>query len=151
MPVTGGPYLTCAFFCERVLKEHDGVLSIIRIVDRWNIAGPTPLLGPTIIQATFVLTFKAGFYRGQAQLTVTPITPSNKRLEPIMVSLLFEDPEEKGVGVVQPIAFPVEEVGAYWFEVAIAKQGGLPPEIATCVPMRIAYLQIAGSTPANPS
>ena len=29
-----GPYLSAAFFCEKVLVEQDGVKSAIRIVDR---------------------------------------------------------------------------------------------------------------------
>ena len=150
MPITGGPYLVAAFFCERVLREQDGVLSFIRVVDRWNITGTTPSMGPTVIQAFMVLLFKGGFYRGQAHLTITPVTPSNNRLQTINVPLLFEDPEERGTGATTPLAFPVDEVGAYWFEVALAKEK-LPPEPMTCVPMRIAYLQISGPTQAAPS
>jgi hypothetical protein len=37
----GGPYLNAALLCEKVLQERDGVLSIIRIIDRaqhvWSI------------------------------------------------------------------------------------------------------------------
>ncbi|MGH9740926.1 MAG: hypothetical protein ACRD51_01105, partial [Candidatus Acidiferrum sp.] len=38
----GGPYLQMACFCEKVLNEKDGVLSIIRVIDRLtvNASGP---------------------------------------------------------------------------------------------------------------
>jgi len=29
-----GPYLQAALLCERVMQEKDGVLSVIRIIDR---------------------------------------------------------------------------------------------------------------------
>ncbi len=32
-PERGGPYVTQAIFCERVLQEKDGVLSPIRVID----------------------------------------------------------------------------------------------------------------------
>ena len=33
-PFERGPYIQVAAFCERVLQEADGVVSLIRIVDR---------------------------------------------------------------------------------------------------------------------
>ena len=35
-------YLQMAVFCEKVLREADGVLSVIRIVDRFTVGGATP-------------------------------------------------------------------------------------------------------------
>jgi hypothetical protein len=79
MPITDGPYLTAAFLCEKVLREADGVLSAVRIVDRWNINGPTETLTPAVIQASLVLMFKSGIYRGSAQLTITRSPHSRTR------------------------------------------------------------------------
>lgn len=152
MPITGGPYLASAFFCEKVLREQDGVLSIVRIVDRWNIQGPTQEMVPTVIQAFLVILFKSGTYRGQAQLTITPISPSNVRMQPIMLPVLFEGEDERGAGIVVPMGFPVQEHGTYWFEVATTFPGGLPPQVATAIPMKVAYLQIGPmGPPANPT
>ena len=150
MPITGGPYLTAAFFCERVLREQDGVLSAIRIVDRWNINGPTPTMAPTVIQIFLTVLFHCGIYRGQAQVIITPIAPSNLRLQTVILPVLFEDADDRGAGIIMPIGFPVQEDGTYWFEVAISKQS-LPPEVVTFIPMRIVYLQIAGPTPVPPN
>lgn len=146
MPVSGGPYLVAASFCDKVLQEADGVLSLIRLVDRWNIVGPTATMSPTVIQGTLVVLFKSGIARTSAQLTVTPISPGNARLQPIVAPLLFEGDDERGAGIVLPIGFPVQEPGLYWFEVALAVTGG-EPEIMTFIPMRIVYLQTGSMTP----
>lgn len=144
MPITGGPYLTTAFFCEKVLREADGVLSAIRIVDRWNINGPTETLtAPVVIQASMLIMFKSGIYRGNAQLTIVPISPqTNTRMQQVVVPVLFEGEDDKGVNVVAPLAFPVHEDGIYWFEVTLQGQA-LPARVVTAIPMRIAYLQVA--------
>ena len=33
-PFELGPYVQVAAFCERVLRESDGVMSLVRVVDR---------------------------------------------------------------------------------------------------------------------
>ena len=155
MPISGGPYLTAALFCEKILQERDGVLTAVRIVDRWNINGPTEtLVAPAIIQAHLLLMFKSGVYRGNAQVTVVPISPqSNQRMQAIVIPVLFEGEDDKGVNIAAPLAFPVQEDGTYWFEVSLAGQA-LPMHTITAIPMRIAYLQIgpmgAPQPPANP-
>ena len=151
MPITGGPYLAAAFFCEKLLQEQDGVISAIRIVDRWNVTGPTQDMVPTVIQAFLVVLFKSGIHRGQAQITITPISPSNVRMQPIMLPVLFEGEDERGAGIGIPMGFPVQEHGTYWFEVALAIGSGAA-QIVTAIPMRVAYLQIGPmGPPANPS
>lgn len=150
MPVSGGPYLVAACFCDKVLREADGVLSLIRIVDRWNIVGSTPTMTPTTVQGSLVILFKSGILRASAQLTITPITPSNERSEPIVAPLLFEGDDERGTGVVIPMGFPVRDPGLYWFEVALAAQGG-QSEVLTFIPMRIVYLQTGPMMPPLPS
>jgi len=146
MPITGGPYLTAAFFCDKVLREQDGVLSTIRIVDRWNVNGPTEEMPTTILQTNLVILLKAGVYRGNTQVTITPITPSNNHLQPVVFPVLFEDIDEKGAGVILPMAFPAQESGVYWFEITLGGQA-LQPRVITAIPMRVAYLQMVNPIP----
>ena len=68
MPITGGPYLQAALLCEKALQETDGVVSVIRIVDRWFVSGPTEEMLQTAIQATMELMFKSGFHRGPKKI-----------------------------------------------------------------------------------
>jgi len=42
MPFERGSYLITAVFCEQVLQEASGVLSLIRIVDRMTITSSGP-------------------------------------------------------------------------------------------------------------
>jgi len=140
MPVSGGPYLMAAFFCERVLQERDGVVSFIRAVDRWNVVGPTPTMNPTIIPTTLVVLFRSGVMRGSAVVTVTPISPSNQRMQAINASVNFEGDDERGCGITLPVGFPVNEPGVFWFEVGLSAQGGASA-VLTNIPMRIVYLQ----------
>ena len=150
MPITGGPYLVSAFFCEKLLQEADGVPSAIRIIDRWNVNGPAETMPTTIIQGTLVITMKSGVYRGNAQITISPITPSNNRLPPVVFPVLFEGEDDRGVGVVLPMAFPAQESGVYWFEISVSGQA-LAQYIATALPMRVAYFQmVAPSRPGQP-
>src|SRR5271157_6105192 len=151
MPITGGPYSASAFCCEKLLQEQDGVISAIRIVDRWNVTGPTQDMVPTVIQAFLVVLFKSGIHRGQAQITITPISPSNVRMQPIMLPVLFEGEDERGAGIIIPMGFPVQEHGTYWFEVALTI-GTSAPQVVTAIPLRVAYLQIGPmGPPANPT
>jgi hypothetical protein len=146
MPITGGPYLTNAFLCEKLLQENDGVPSAIRIIDRWNVNGPSDTMPTTIIQGTLVITMKSGVYRGNAQVTITPITPSNNRLPPAVFPVLFEGEDDRGIGVILPMAFPAQESGVYWFEVSLSGQA-LAPQVVTAIPMRVAYLQMVAPRP----
>jgi len=150
MPITSGPYLAAAFFCDKVLREADGVLSAIRIVDRWNVTGPSETMPPTVLQTNLLIMMKSGVYRGQAQLTVTPIAPSNQRLQPITFPVLFEGEDERGNGIALPLAFPAQEDGTYWFEITLSGQA-LPQRVITAIPMRVAYLQAFGAPMPNPS
>jgi hypothetical protein len=148
MPVSGGPYLSAACLCDKVLQEKDGVLSLIRLIDRWNVAGPTPEMGTQLIQTFIAVTFKSGTYRGAAQLTVTPISPSNSRLPSMSWPVFFEGDDERGCGIAIPIGFPVQEHGLYWFEVALSLQH-LPAEVFTYIPMRIAYHHVTSMPSAG--
>jgi hypothetical protein len=137
MPVIGGPYLSSAFFCERVLREQDQVLSFVRVVDRWTLTGATDKMLPHQIETTMVLVWKSGIHRGSSQVAITPTTPSGKVLPPIEVPVVFEGDDDRGTGAILPLAFPVEESGCYWFDVALDGQS------ITQVPMRINYLRVA--------
>jgi hypothetical protein len=137
MPIEGGPYLSAALLCEKVLHEVDGVNSLVRVVDRWTISGPTEDMPQTAIQTTLVLMFKSGIHRGPARLTITPVTPRNATLATIDIPVLFEGDEDRGVNVVIPMAFPVQEAGVYWLGVRLDGQ------IVSHIPLRVIYHRIA--------
>lgn len=136
MPVTGGPYLCAALMCEKVLREGDGVLSFIRIVDKWTVTGAAEVMPPTVIQTNLVLLFKSGIHRGGAQIRVTPTSPTGRVLESMIFPTIFEGDDDRGTAVVAVMGFPASEDGLYWFEVALNEQ------VVTRVPLRVQYLRV---------
>jgi len=76
-----GPYLELAVLCERVLEERDGVLSLVRLVDRLEVTvpGPAGAAGPAAlapVQLFAVVGFKSGQARGRHQLRLTLERPA---------------------------------------------------------------------------
>lgn len=56
MGAFGGPFLSAALLCEKVLVEQDGIKSAIRIIDRVTHA----VLGPTLCDGDSSLDAPAG-------------------------------------------------------------------------------------------
>lgn len=136
MSASGGPYLVAAFFCEKVLREFDGTMSFIRIVDKWTVSGPADTMPPTVIQTTLVILMKSGIHRGSSQITVTPTSPSGALMQTITLPALFEGDDDRGVAIVAGMGFPAQESGLYWFDVAVDGQS------FTRMPLRVSYLRV---------
>ena len=73
---SSGPHLQVAAFCEKVLIETNQVVSLIRLVDRFNVSGPSPEMPPVNLHFFLVISFKAGFIRGKHVVKVIPVSPS---------------------------------------------------------------------------
>lgn len=120
-PFERGPYIQIAAFCERVLRETDGVVSLIRIVDRithTEHGSMAPRDMPEVrYPLTLVLTLKAGAARGRHDVTITPQLPSGETLSPITVGVQMEG-EHRGTGIVSRIDIPYKLEGVYWFTIA---------------------------------
>ena len=60
----------------------------------------------------------------------------------------FEGDEDRGVNVVIPMAFPVQEPGVYWFSIALDGQ------TVSHIPLRVIYHRVAPMqllpNPSNP-
>jgi len=135
-------YLAIAVFCEKVLREADGVMSIIRVIDRFNVAGATPEMQPTILGFTIVVSFKSGFLRGKQLLAVRPTSPDGKDLPQMAFPLLFEGDDERGTALIAQTQFVVDKEGLYWFDVHLNE------ELVTRMPLRVAYQQMGPAMPA---
>jgi hypothetical protein len=71
------PHIALACICEKVLREEDGVLSAIRIVDTIRIQA-TGVASGTIPAAelTALVSLKSGDFRGRGQVALKLRTPS---------------------------------------------------------------------------
>ncbi len=130
----GGPYLTSATFCERVLEEKDGVNSLIRMADRYELRGePAPPDRTGAIQTFFVVTIKSGDFAGEALLSVRLISPSGADAVDAVRTPITLKGAEHGVNVRILLTVPVRETGLFWADVE------LDGRLLTRTPLRIEY------------
>ena len=132
----GGPYLTAALICEKVLRETDGVLTPVRIIDKFFVNGSTEQMQPVTLTFSILILLKAGDYRGRAAVAVHPTSPTGKELQALTFSIHFEGDNDRGVAIIAPTGLQVDEEGLYWFDV---KRDG---QLVSRIPLRVVYQQI---------
>lgn len=137
-----GPHVQVATFCEKVLQEQDGVLSIIRAVDRIILSAPAagaPAELPEggVVPATLVVCLKADDAHGRHPITVRGQQPSGVYLPDQTFDATFER-DERGVNLVLNMGLPAME-GLYWFDVLVNDA------LLTRVPLRVMYQRVPGS------
>ena len=143
-----GPFLTVATFCEQVIEDKSGVLSLIRIVDRMNITtyqGPTAPdeMPPVNLNWFLVLNMKSGEAHGSLPVKIEPELPSGIRLEPITLSAHFEG-GNRGTNIIYKLNnMRLEMPGIYWFRIYVDEQ------FLTQVPVEVIYSRIV--TPQPPT
>lgn len=148
--ISQGPYLSAAFFCEKVLVEQDGVKSAIRIVDRVTRTvvhpNPPPEMEPFEYDMSLFLRFKSGRARGTHTLEVQPVKPSSETLPSRKLSILFEGEEDRGVDSIGIIKMKFDQTGIYWFNIS------LNDVIVTRIPFRVIYMpQVSQRPPGTDS
>ena len=148
MAFEDGPYVQAACFCDMVLQEQTGVLSLIRIIDvfEYTASGPNPPedMPPTPYRFKLVLMLKSGNARGRYNLRVVPQLPNGVTKDSFIASTHFEG-EEKGQNVILDMAFVFEVEGLYWFNVYIDN------DKLTAIPFRAKYNRIVATAATQPS
>jgi hypothetical protein len=142
--LVGGPYIRVATLCERVLQEQDGVLSIVRVIDRITITASGPSapqeMPPSNVSFFIVVMLQSGGVRGRYNLKVVPVTPSGKLLRELSAGVLLEG-EDRGVNVVLNSQMVAGEEGLYWFDVFLEEQ------LLTRIPLRLLYQRVSQGPP----
>jgi hypothetical protein len=138
-----GPYVAVAVFCEHILTEKDGTLSVIRIRDTFDIQ-PAPsntrINTPPIAPIPALISFRSGGAKGKKLVSIEVTTPSGKKLKSQMnLPVIFEE-SQLGVNLITTIDLEIEEVGVYWFDVLIDNQ------IMTRMPLKINILRTPAKT-----
>jgi hypothetical protein len=143
-----GPWLQAAVFCEKVLTERDGVVSLIRLVDRLTITTAGSSAPETMPLATLqiggMLMFKSGFAKGSYEVRLTMISPSDTRMQDQVVPLFLEG-DERGASVGFTLNLAAKEDGLYWMDVRVRDR------LVTRMPLRIVYQRIQGPMRQGPS
>jgi hypothetical protein len=137
-----GPYLNAAFFCERALREQDGVVSAIRMIDRiTHRAAGSEVMQPFPYRFTLVLNFKSGQALGPYQVSIQPIKPgTNEKMPPAVYSVNFESPEDRGVCVISDMQIAFDVPGVWWFDIYLSGEGRI--RRVTRIPFRVIYLPL---------
>lgn len=143
-PFERGPYVQVAALCERVLTEADGVMSLIRIIDRitHSTQGPdAPENMPEFRYSLFlVIVLKSGSVKGRHEITITPELPSGETLPAVSASIMMEG-EGRGAQVVTGLNMPFKLEGLHWFNVSFGKK------IITRLPLEVRYSRLATGGP----
>jgi hypothetical protein len=137
------PNLAIAALCDRVLETKDNVLSLIRVVDTFNISPmPKNVSLPTELQPalmlTLVLSFKAGDAVGRHEALIRLYGPMGKRLEiqadqpETILAMDFRGGEpEQGANFVIGMGIRTPGYGNYHFDIS------LDGELVTVVPFKV--------------
>lgn len=127
------PHLQLAALCEKHLVDKDNVVSLIRIIDRFIIAGTDESLPPTVLIFTLAVMFKAGNFRGRAEVGVEPLSPSMAKMGEMKMSVNFDAGDDQGVNILSQVKLEVTEEGLHWLIVSFAG------EEYTRIPLRVVY------------
>ena len=110
------PYLKFGLLCERVLEEKDGVLTFVRVVDRFTLTakgrGLPAKLPPMPLNVTAAMGWWGGLGKHVAQINI--VTPTGTWQSPEFN--IFLDSLERGQNVVASIALQVSQEGLDWAE-----------------------------------
>jgi hypothetical protein len=137
-----GPFVSVANFCENVIEGKDGVLSLIRLIDRQMIVTQGPNAPEDMPKQQFrnylVISLKAGAARGRHDLKLYREDPSGLRNLMQTFPVLFES-EDRGQNVVLQLNMEVEDEGLYWFDIEINDQ------LLSRVPFRFIYQRVSNA------
>jgi hypothetical protein len=134
-------YLHVATFCEKVLREADGVSSIIRLIDTFNVQGTEDEMQPIVLPFMVYISFKSGFMRGKQKISLRPKSPKGEDLPSMDFPVLFEGDDDRGPAIGFQVNWPVQEEGLFWWDLYVND------ELVTRMPLRVAYQQLRMPTP----
>src|SRR5437879_267256 len=103
------PYLAIAVFCEKVLREGDGVMSLIRVFDRYSLPAPSAQTPPSPIPLNLVILMRSGIFRGPATIKLRPVSPSGEEKPVLEFPTHFEGDDERGAALVLTMGFLATE------------------------------------------
>jgi len=143
-PFERGPYIQTAVFCERVLREADGALSLIRVVDVITHTERRPDAPEQMPEVHYpldlLISLKSGTTRGRHEITIIAEQPSGETLQPITISVNMEG-ENKGANIHSRIDIPYKFEGLHWFKILFDRQ------TITRIPLEVRYSRILTGPP----
>lgn len=151
-----GPFVQAAIFCERLLEEKDGILSAIRMTDRFMVgavvvAEDGTVLAPEVVSPEDIrhvvlpneitlwalLVIRYGRHRQACALRIRAHTPQGETHELGAAEVPYL-PDKLGVNVRIELHMAVRLPGVHWFEVQLngSTQTWVPVEIVSSEPVQ---------------
>ncbi len=139
MAFENGPYLQAAVFCQDVIEDKSGALSLIRLIDTLTHApemtDPPKEMPPINWNWKLVVTMKAGKLRGRHEVKMVPQLPSGETRPPLVMQAYFEA-DEQGQNLIADMRFTFALEGVYWFAVYF------DDDLLTKLPFRVKYMPV---------
>jgi hypothetical protein len=146
LPETG-PYLAAAVLCEKVIQEADGVVSLMRVIDRVTVnvtvtpqgsgvpaITPPSSMPPVLVSSlTLFLSFKAGLAQGRSNITIRLVGPDEQRVLEQQATIHFSGGADQGANLIIALNLQLHMEGLYWFYILLEN------EFLTRVPLRLVY------------
>jgi hypothetical protein len=138
-----GPYVSVAVFCEKVMHEQGGAISLIRVTDTINQAAVGPEapreMQPFIANITLVVMLKSGEARGSHGVMLRPEAPGGFQMPPFEQTVHLQG-GAWGAAIVMPLQLPVSEQGVYWFDVFLTDPTNADSaQFLTRIPLEVVY------------
>src|SRR5438105_2728031 len=145
------PYVQLAALCERVIEDKEGVLSLIRVIDRIIVqaaqlggqpgTGPPAVMPAVPIQMWLVVAFKSGPARGTRRVGIALRSPAGMKIGNDISAPIFLEGDDRGHNLALQVNFTAPEEGLYWFDVAVDDR------LVTRVPLRVVYQPMSVTQP----
>ena len=143
---TPKPFVQAACFCEKVLREHDNVPSLIRMIDTYHLdplPSPLPANITPVLTSTVFVALKAGDVTGEHTIGLRLTKPSGATGALREWRTMFSG-DENGVNLQISFEIPKPEIGLYWFDV-VWEDG----EVLTRIPLRVKLKTTASPDESN--
>ncbi len=125
-----------ATLCESVLQEAENRFTLVRLLDRMEIAFPADAPDPfpsVTIQIKAVIAFKSGGFVGEKKLAVKTVDPKGEIAAAAFESRLVFEGNEHGTQLVLSLNIGTDREGLYWLDVL------LDEEMVTRIPLRLTF------------
>ncbi len=137
-----GPHLTAALLCERVITEADGVLSFIRVVDRFTQTAtgvdPPEEMPPMMVQVQLVIVLKSDQAKGRYTIKLIMESPDTERQQ-IGEQDINLTPGNAGANLIIGLQLGLRLEGAYWIDVVFGGPRGQQDQLLTRTPLEVVY------------
>lgn len=137
-----GPFVQMSAFCDMVIEDKTGTLSLIRVIDGWltTAVGPGAPTKMDLVELSLnhVLSLMPGAARGRHTITLEVEEPSGVTNTLRQMDANFASPTA-AVNFINNLRLECELEGVYWINVLIGTPDGTTRELLTRNPLTVRY------------